>query len=79
MEIVSVLPSKKPVIGTNAIVKSIKAGRMKQVIVTTNTPQEIIAKLSVAGVRLQTFSGNEKALATKLGKPFPIAAVGYEE
>jgi len=79
MEMISTLPTKKPVIGTNQIVKSIKAGKMKQVIVTTNTPSAIVAKLGVAGVHLQTFSGNEKELATKLGKPFPIAAVGYEE
>ena len=63
----------------NSIMKGIKSGKVKSVIIASNAPKDIIDKLAVSGVRIRVFSGDERAVATKLGKPFPIAAIGYEE
>ncbi len=79
METATSLPSGKHVIGMNSIMKGIKSGKVKSIIIASNAPQDIIDKLTVSGVRIRVFSGDERAVATKLGKPFPIAAIGYEE
>lgn len=79
METISAIPSGKFIIGSSKIAKEIKKGRIKSVVIANNTPIVIIEKFQKKGIVVKMFSGNEKALATKIGKPFPIAAIGYEE
>ncbi|HLD83578.1 MAG TPA: ribosomal L7Ae/L30e/S12e/Gadd45 family protein [archaeon] len=76
METISKLPEKKAVIGTKEIVKGIAAGKIKEVIVASNCPEELVKKLGKAQVRI--FEGTERELATKLGKPFLVAMAGFE-
>lgn len=80
METVSTLPSSKAIIGTKVVSKNIRKGVVKNVIVAENCPEEIVRKIKNAGnVAVKKFEGDEKDLGTKLGKPFPIAVVGYPE
>ncbi|MBS3054079.1 MAG: ribosomal L7Ae/L30e/S12e/Gadd45 family protein [Candidatus Aenigmarchaeota archaeon] len=76
METISKLPEKKAVIGTREIIKAIAAGKVKEVVVAGNCPQVLVDKLGKAQVHV--FEGNERELATKLGKPFPVAMAGFE-
>ena len=79
MELIAKLPEKSGTIGANEIVKSIKSGKMKKVVIASNCPDFLIDKLKQSGnVSIEKFTGDESQLGTKLGKPFPVAMVGYE-
>ncbi len=77
MDVVSVLPARPGVIGTREVVKSINSGKVKSVVVASNCPEKLTAKLP-AGVDVKRFDGDQHQLGIKLGKPFPVAMVGYE-
>jgi len=72
------LPEKKGIIGVKEIVKAIDNGKVKIVIVANNCPGFLIDKIKGKGVNIDVFDGDEERLGTALGKPFPIAMVGYE-
>jgi ribosomal protein L30E len=80
MEIVNKLPDRKQfVIGTREIAKAVQAGKLKRVIIASNCPDYLIDKFTdMKGVLLEKFFEDESQLGTKLGKPFPVAMVGYE-
>jgi large subunit ribosomal protein L30e len=78
METTTKLPDQKGLIGAREIAKAFKAGKIKKVVVANNCPEELIKKLEGERVYMEMFSGNQKELGTKLGKPFPVAMVGYE-
>ncbi|MEM7819290.1 MAG: ribosomal L7Ae/L30e/S12e/Gadd45 family protein [Candidatus Aenigmatarchaeota archaeon] len=68
------------VIGTREIIKGIKNGNIKRIIVANNCPDFLIEKLSnFKDVKIERFDGDQSQLGTKVGKPFPVAMVGYEE
>lgn len=75
METISKLPEKKAVIGAREIIKGINSGKIKEVIVASNCPEKLYASI---GVTVKKFEGDEKDMATKLGKPFPVAMAGFE-
>lgn len=77
METIQKLPEKKGMIGTREILKSISAGKVRHVVFAANCPSFIMEKIPKE-VRTEIFDGDQKQLGTKLGKPFAIAAVGYE-
>jgi large subunit ribosomal protein L30e len=77
METISSLPQKNPVIGTKVVVKNIRKGSIKNVVVAKNCPKELIEKVHSSGVVVRQFVGDEGELGTKVGKPFPVAMVGY--
>lgn len=77
MEKTSKLPEQKGIIGTREIAKAVKIGKVKRIIVAKNCPEDLIKKID-DGIFMQMFDGNQKELGTKLGKPFPVAMVGYE-
>lgn len=67
------------IIGIKEIVKDIKAGQIKKVIVAKNCPDFLIERIQKAGkVEIEKYEGDQIQLATKLGKPFPIAVVGVK-
>jgi len=72
------LPEKKGIIGIREIVKAIEKGKVKNVIAANNCPVELIDRIKEKGVEIDIFVGDEQRLGTALGKPFPIAMVGYE-
>ncbi len=77
MDVISALPAKQGVIGTREIVKSINSGKVKSVIIASNCPESLIAKLP-KNTDVKRFEGDEHQLGIKLGKPFSVAMVGYE-
>ncbi|MBI3190218.1 ribosomal L7Ae/L30e/S12e/Gadd45 family protein [archaeon] len=79
METISKLPDKKEfTIGTREIIKDIETGKVKKVVVASNCPDFLLAKISGKNIVIERFEEDEKQLGTRLGKPFPIAMVGYE-
>ncbi len=75
VETISKIPEKKATIGVREIIKGINSGKIKEVIVASNCPEKLYASM---GVVVKKFEGDEKDLATKLGKPFPVAMAGFE-
>lgn len=78
MESISALPKGKTTIGIREISKAIMAGKVKSVVVAKNCPKELLERLP-QNTQVKIFNGNESELGTKVGKPFPVAMVGYEE
>ncbi len=77
MDTITVLPEKTSMIGAREIVKSINSGKIKSVVVASNCPQVLVAKIP-KGVDVKSFEGDQHQLGIKLGLPFPVSMVGYE-
>jgi ribosomal protein L30E len=78
METISKLPDKKEfVIGAREIAKAVDSGKVKTVVIASNCPDFLLAGLEGKNIAIERFEEDEKQLGTKLGKPFPIAMVGY--
>lgn len=78
METITSLPKKKATIGFREISKAIKAGKIKSVVAAKNCPPELLNKIP-ENIDVKIFDGNQNELGTKIGKPFAVAMVGYEE
>lgn len=80
MELITKLPEKNSTIGAREIVRSIKAGKIRHVIVASNCPDWLFARIKEfeGNTKIESFDGDEAQLGTKLGKPFPVAMAGYE-
>lgn len=65
------------VIGAREISKGVKSGVVKKVVVAKNCPKHLIEKLG--NVKVEIFNGDQTQLGTKLGKPFPVAMVGFAD
>jgi len=72
---------EETIIGTREVIRGIEQGRVKRVLIASNAPSEIREKLrklcEEKKIAMELFDGDELKLATKHGKPFPIACVGY--
>jgi ribosomal protein L30E len=79
MDTITKLPEKKGIVGTRQIVKAAQSGKIKHIIVAANCPAALLAKLDGLSAKVERFEGDESTLATKLGKSFPVAMVGFEE
>jgi len=79
MQEISALPDKKGIIGAKEIARAIQSGRLRRVIVASNCPDFLISRISHGNIVIERFNSGQKDLGTKLGKPFPVAMVGYEE
>ncbi len=81
-EIKKSLETKKAVIGTDKVIKNLKLGKLKQVFLTSNTPEEIkqtikhYAKANKTKV-VQLRQPNEE-LGTICKKPFAISVLGIK-
>ncbi len=64
-------------LGLKEILKGIKAGKIKTVVVAHNCPKTMVDKLG--NVRIEVFDGDQAQLGTKLGKPFPVAMAGFKD
>ena len=69
---------KEFVIGAKEIVKAIKAGKIESVLIASNCPDFLAEKIKNEGARIEDFSGDQQQLGNKVGKPFPVAMVGYQ-
>jgi len=68
-------------IGTKEIIKKMEKGLIERVVIANNIPQQLREKINVTAkekdVKVEEFNGNVAQLGTKVGKPFPVASVGY--
>lgn len=71
------LPEGEFVIGAREISKGIAEGKIVTVVIADNCPDFLLEKLK--DVKVERFVGNQKELGTKLGKPFPVAMIGYKK
>ncbi|MBI5061643.1 MAG: ribosomal L7Ae/L30e/S12e/Gadd45 family protein [Candidatus Aenigmarchaeota archaeon] len=79
MDIIEKLPALNHTVGTNEVVKGIKAGRIDMVVFAKNCPEFLVKKIKeTKSIEMYIFNGDQKNLGTRLGKPFPVALVGYE-
>ncbi|MFA4820137.1 MAG: ribosomal L7Ae/L30e/S12e/Gadd45 family protein [Candidatus Aenigmatarchaeota archaeon] len=67
----------KMIIGARQIAVAVENGKVKKVVVAKNCPKTIIAKLG--NIKVEVFDGDQIQLGTKLGKPFPVAMVGFKD
>ncbi len=77
-DIKEALASKNIVLGSRRVVKLLKAGKVKGVVLAKNCPAELRGKIETGAglVPVETFSDTGKGLGVFCGKPFPIAAIG---
>ena len=68
---------EKFTIGAREIVKGIKTGKIKKVVIASNCPKRFVEGLG--NVKIETFEGDQNQLGTKLGKPFAVAMVGFKD
>lgn len=78
METITKLPEKKGVVGAREIEKAAKSGKIKHVIVASNCPDFLLSRFQSLSIKIDRFEGDQAQLGTKLGKPFPVAMVGFE-
>ena len=80
MQTIVKLPEKNGTIGAREIIRSIRNGRIKHVVVADNCPEFLFLMIKNLEnqIKIEKFEGDESQMGTKLGKPFPVAMVGYE-
>lgn len=77
MDVITKLPEKKGLVGAREVARAAKAGKVAHVVVASNCPDFLLASFSGLNVRIDRFDGDQAQLGTKLGKPFPVAMVGF--
>lgn len=83
VEKIEKLPEGIPMIGTREIAKGINGGKIRKVVFASNCPDFLqksirdATKFNEGSIELFEFSGDQAELGTKIGKPFPVAMVGY--
>ena len=77
------LKVKKIILGSNSVIRSLKAGLLKSVVYASNTPENSIKNLEyythLGNTVLEKFEGNSKQLGEICGKPFNILLVGVKK
>ncbi|MFQ6009676.1 MAG: 50S ribosomal protein L30e [Candidatus Aenigmatarchaeota archaeon] len=78
-EIKTAIANKKVIIGTKEVVKALKGGNVKKVIIASNVPGNTVRDLEhyqkVSGIEMEKFKGTGKQLGISCGKPFGIAVM----
>ena len=62
-------------IGTNEASKAIISGSAKLVILSSNCPEETVAKAKDSETPVYSFKGNNSVLGAACGKPFPVSII----
>lgn len=74
---------KTALIGSRSVLRAIRTGSAKSVIVATNCPAPVAADIQkyagMAGIKIERFDGTGRQLGTLCGKPFAIAAAAIRE
>jgi ribosomal protein L30E len=68
----------KTIIGIRSVMRGIKTGKIKSVMIAKNCPAHVIKKID-SSIEMKTFNGDQKEFGTYLGKPFCVAIAGFEE
>jgi len=71
----------KIVIGARAVLKELRSGNLKTVVISSNCPfsRDFRKYAELSGTELVEFGGTGKQLGTVCGKPFPISTVGIKK
>ncbi len=81
-EIKKAIAENKLVIGSREVLKKLKLGKPKLIVIASNCPESLKKDIEyyskLAGVELKVFEGTERDLGVFCGKPFPIAAIAIE-
>lgn len=79
-ELKKLLELKKLVIGTDKVMKLVKAGKLSKVFISANCPQDINESLShyakIAGASVTELNQTNSQLGTLCKKPFAISVLG---
>ncbi|MEM5804869.1 MAG: 50S ribosomal protein L30e [Candidatus Aenigmatarchaeota archaeon] len=82
-EIKAAVASDKAIIGTKEVLKAIKEGRVKKVVMSSNTPESVMKDVShyqkMAEIDVRTFGGTGKQLGVFCGKPFGISVMAIRK
>ncbi|MEM1542114.1 MAG: 50S ribosomal protein L30e [Ignisphaera sp.] len=75
-----VVRTGKIVIGFKKTLKLIKLGKVRYVVITSNTPEDIRSDIvhyaSLSSVNIISFTGTNKELGSVIGKPFAVSVLG---
>ena len=78
-----VVRTGKVVIGFRQTLKLIKLGKVKYVVMASNTPddmkQDVEYYSRLSGVKVIRFPGTNKELGTTVGKPFSVSVMGIAD
>jgi ribosomal protein L30E len=81
-EIKSALAHGAVIIGTREVLRAVKAGQVKQVVLASNSPGSLSRDVNhytkLGGVSVATFNGTGSQLGTFLGKPFGISVLAIK-
>jgi len=74
---------RKVIIGARSVIKAMERGEVERVLIASNAPdwikEKVIESAKKAKVKVEIFKGNELRLGIKVGRPFPIACVGFRK
>ncbi|MBI2583702.1 MAG: ribosomal L7Ae/L30e/S12e/Gadd45 family protein [Candidatus Aenigmarchaeota archaeon] len=77
MEQTDRLPKGEFMIGAREIAKALKNGVIEKVFVASNCPDNLLSHVS--GAEVIKFTGDQRELAARLGKPFPVAMAAMKK
>jgi len=80
-EVKEALKQKEIVFGSNSVLRKLKQGKLKKIIVAKNCKKEILESLerfsSLAKIEIVKLDVNNEQLAVVCKKPFNISCIGY--
>ena len=81
-EIKDAIANKTAVIGKREVLKALKNGKIKEVILSSNCPDELVKDINhlaqISNTETKKYNGTSKELGVFCGKPFPIAIMGIK-
>ena len=82
-EIKEALKAKKIVIGSNSVLRGLRVGGLKSVVLASNCPQDKLVDLEryskISGAELSKFAGNSLQLGEICWKPFNVLLIGLKK
>lgn len=82
-EIKGAISSKKILIGSKRVLKALKLGNLKTVIIASNCPEkikkDILYTSKLSKIEMHNFKGNSAELSVVCKKPFKMAVIGIQK
>ena len=79
METITKLPEGEHLIGIRSILKGIKEKTIVKVVFAKNCPDEMKEEVIKTKIETFDFEFDQRKLGTSVGKPFPVAMVGFKK
>ncbi len=81
-EIKKAISENRITIGLREVMKKLKSGKLKLIIIASNCPENIKSELEyyskLSETKLEIFDGTGRDLGVFCGKPFPVTVIGIE-